>query len=113
MKKYGENMATMVKNMNDNQNKLIEILDKVFIYTVDASTNTKSITIHPKLSVKELEEIIALARKYIVNIMVGCENDFLTTLQSFEAIVENLIREGIENKVSNIRKQELANLTNK
>ena len=112
MTNYGNAMAVMVKNMNENQSKLIEILDQVFIYRIDPDSDKKTITLHPDLSNEKLEEIISLARKYIVNIIVGCENDFLVTLQSFEAIIEDLIKTGIEDKISNIKQQEIEKLSN-
>ena len=112
MSNYGSTTANMVKNMNDRQNKLIEILDKVFVYQVDSDvSNKKFITLHPNLSNEKLEEIISLARKYIVDIIVGCENDYLLMLNSFEAIIESLIKKGIDNKIANIKKQEEEKLT--
>ena len=106
MSNYGSTMANMVKNMNEKQNKLIEILDQVFVYQVDPGSNKKLITLHPNLSNEKLEQIITLARKYIVDIIVGCEKDFLVTLNSFEAIIESLIKKGIDAKIANIKKQE-------
>ena len=50
MTSYGNAMAEMIKNMNERQNKLIEVLDKVFVYRVDPGTNKKFITLHPSLS---------------------------------------------------------------
>lgn len=110
MKQYGEVMAKMIKNMNERQNKLIEILDQVFVYRVDPGSNTKFITLHPNLSNEKLEEIITLARKHIVDIVIGCENDFLITLNSFEAIIESLIKKGIDDKIANLKQQELEKL---
>jgi hypothetical protein len=107
MSQYGEVMAKMIKNMNERQNKLIEILDQVFVYRVDPGSNTKFITLHPNLSNEKLEEIITLARKHIVDIVIGCENDFLITLNSFEAIIESLIKKGIDDKIANLKRQEL------
>lgn len=106
MSNYGSTMANMVKNMNEKQNKLIEILDQVFVYQVDPGSNKKLITLHPNLSNEKLEQIITLARKYIVDIIVGCEKDFLVTLNSFEAIIESLIKKGIDAKIANLKKQE-------
>ena len=111
MANYGAAMGNMIKNMNDKQNKLIEILDLVFVYRIDPGSNNKNITLHPNLSNEKLEQVITLARKYIVDIIIGCEKDFLITLNAFEAIIESLIKKGIDNKVANIKKQELEKLT--
>ena len=84
----------------------------MFVYQVDSDvSNKKFITLHPNLSNEKLEEIITLARKYIVDIIVGCEKDYLLMLNSFEAIIESLIKKGIDNKIANIKKQEEEKLT--
>jgi hypothetical protein len=108
---YGAKLSKMIQNMNTNQNKLIEILDKVFVYRIDPKTQNKIITLHPNLSIEKLEKIIEKSREYIVNIFVGCENDFMSTLGAFEAIVEEQIQKNIEQKIKLLRQQEEEKLT--
>lgn len=112
MTRYGNAMSIMIKNMNDRQNKLIEILDKVFVFIIDKSQNVKEITIHPELNNQRLEDIINLARKYIVDVIIGCEKDFINTLNIFEGIIEELIKNSIENKIQNLKEQELEIISN-
>lgn len=106
MKIYGERMSKMIETMNTNQNKLIEILDEIFVYRLDKKTGNKIITIHPKLSTQKLEKIIEKTRKFIVNIFVGCEESFVSTLEAFEAIIEEQIRKNIERKVQLLKQEE-------
>jgi hypothetical protein len=106
MKIYGERMSKMIETMNTNQNKLIEILDEIFVYRLDKKTGNKIITIHPKLSTQKLEKIIEKTRKFIVDIFVGCEESFISTLEAFEAIIEEQIRKNIERKVQLLKQEE-------
>ena len=105
MSQYAKNMATMVKNMNDKQNRLIEILDDVFIYYVNPDDNKKTITIHPELTNDKLDILVDRARNYIVDIMTSCENDYTNTLQSYEAIIAHLSNKINVMKTQNIQKQ--------
>jgi hypothetical protein len=108
MQNYAEKVARMTQNINYQNNKLIKILDEIFVYRIDPETKNKEITLYPKLNMEKLNSIIKIARNIIIELYVGCENDFLKALQSFETVVENQIKKNTENKIRNIKKtQEL------
>ena len=95
-KKQGlfEKYATHIKNMmtttNSNRNKLIEIVDSIFVYGVDESTPQSkkySIIINPKLTEDKLVELTDETRNIIVSLYLTCENDFAKGVNIFEAIV--------------------------
>lgn len=105
METYAKSMKSMISNMNERQTKLIKILDEIFVYGVDQHTHTKYITIEKSLNSKKLEKLIQKTRQYIVNILIGCEEDFVQTLQSFDAIIEEQIQNTLKNKIENIKRQ--------
>lgn len=96
----------MNKNIEESQKKLLGILDALFVYRIDPETKNKDITLHPMLTIQELDNLVETARGILVSLYVGCENDYLKTLESFEAIVERQIQKSIERKIENIRKVE-------
>jgi hypothetical protein len=106
IKKYGEKLAIMTKAMNDRQNELIKVLDDVFVYRVDPDTKNMEITLHPDLTVNKLDKVVKKTRKIIVNLYIGCEKDFLSTLEAFEAIVEKQIKDNTERKIQDIKSQQ-------
>lgn len=111
MDTYATSMKTMVSNMNERQNKLIEVLDELFVYGADKATNTKFITLEKSLNSDKLEKITNKTRQYIVDVVIGCEEDFLTTLKSFDAIIEEQIQKTLESKIADIKKQQETLLT--
>ena len=84
---YADNLANMLRKKEANQNKLLEVLDKLFAFQIDHKTEKKIIIIHPKLTSEGLDEAEALARKYIRELYIGCEEDFIKGIDIFEAIV--------------------------
>jgi len=103
---YGERMAEMMKHMNASQNQLIKLLDELFVYRIDPTTQQKEITLHPNLTTEGLEGIVERTRKILLDIYIGCEQDFLKTLEAFEAIIEDQIQKTTERKITNLKKQE-------
>lgn len=104
-KKYAEQMKVMSSNSANIRNQLISILNRVFIYKLDQKTKNKIIDINPKLTYESLDVIIQDARKIIVSLYVTCENDYINTLNIFEALVEDQIKRNTLRRMSNIEKQ--------
>jgi hypothetical protein len=97
-------ISIMAQNTKQNQMKLLEILDGLFVYRVDPVTKNKEISIHPLLNQDKLNEYVTKARELIVSLYVSCENDYLKTLETFEAVIEQQIKENMERKIENIKK---------
>lgn len=95
LKNYGNHIRKMMKNTKENQEKLIEVLDKMFHYDVDPIKKTKALNIHPELKLKQLKELIITTRKTILKIFIDCENDYKKGIQLYRAITldKKLIQE--------------------
>jgi len=98
-KEYGTHLATMMKNVSQSQNKLVDILQSLFVETQDGS-----ITIHPLLNYKKLDSYVNKTREILVAMYVMCEEDFKKGLQLFEVIVENQVKENTKRKIENLEK---------
>ena len=98
-KEYGTHLASMMKNVSQSQNKLVDILQSLFVETQDGS-----ITIHPLLTYKKLDSYVNKTREILVAMYVTCEEDFKKGLQLFEAIVENQVKENTKRKIENLEK---------
>ena len=97
--KYATHVKNMMKSTEENRDKLIEIIDEIFVYGVDENNPQKkrySIIINPKLTDSKLEDITDRTRNIIVSLYLTCENDFAKGVNIFEAIVE-------KNELSNNR----------
>ena len=92
MKEYATNLRNMIKNVNKIQKKLLDILDKIFVYDKDPEfpDNEEIIRISPNLTEKLLQTYINTSRQLIVQLYIDCENDFLEGVKIYEAIIENI-----------------------
>jgi hypothetical protein len=92
IKEYAKNLRNMIKNVNKIQKKLLDILDKIFIYDKDPEfpDNEEIIRISPHLTEKLLQNYIDTSRKLIVQLYIDCETDFLEGVQIYEALIENI-----------------------
>jgi hypothetical protein len=103
--KYADNITKMIQTAADNQSKLLDIINELFTYVNDPYTGKRVIRINPKLTDELLQKAVEKTRKYIVNLYVKCENDYVTGVQLFEAIVESKIIETTEKQIENLKKE--------
>jgi hypothetical protein len=103
--KYADNIKKMIQSAADNQNKLLDIINEIFTYVNDPYSGKRVIRINPKLTDELLQKAVEKTRKYIVNLYVKCENDYITGVQLFEAIVESKIVETTEKQIENLKKE--------
>lgn len=103
--KYADNIKQMIQSAADNQYKLLDIINELFTYVNDPYSGKRVIRINPKLTDELLQKAVEKTRKYIVNLYVKCENDYMTGVQLFEAIVESKIVETTEKQIENLKKQ--------
>ena len=100
---YAQNMASMIDNTNRNQNELLKILDKMFVYrNID---NVQQVSINPKLDVVLLQNIVVDTRVAIINLYLDCEEHYINGIKIYEAIVENNIRITLESQIKFLQKQ--------
>tara|TARA_A100001015_G_scaffold237421_1_gene270010 strand:- start:584 stop:2062 length:1479 start_codon:yes stop_codon:yes gene_type:complete len=93
-KQYTDNVKIMMSNIEGNQNKLMEIINKLFVYSsqnqeINESTTKHLIIVNPKLNQESLTNLVNETRKIIISLYATCEENFLTGLKIFEAIVAN------------------------
>lgn len=99
---YAEHIKAMMQTTEINQNKLISVLDKLFVIVLNPNTKKKETVINPSLNEKVLQELIDIARNVIVEMYVKCEDDFIKGLQIFEAIVEKQIMDTSQIQIKNM-----------
>jgi hypothetical protein len=88
--KYAENLRQMIDNSNKNQDKLTDIINKLFSHTEDPQTRKKVVRVSPELTEDELQNTVVEARKLIINLYLTCEQDFDTGVSIYKAIVDQL-----------------------
>ena len=98
-KQYAENMKQMLNKANTNQEFLLDVLNKLFVYMTDPQTKKKIIRINPKLTEELLQETVLETRAIIVNLYLTCETDFANGIKIYEAIVDKKIIETIQSQV--------------
>lgn len=102
---YAKQNAEIMATIERKQNKLIDILEEVFIYQVDKETQERKIIIHPRLTMNKLDQIVERARNIIIDLYVGCENDFMKLLKIFETLVEKQILLATEMKMKQLQQE--------
>ena len=103
--KYAENIKKMIQSAADNQYKLLDVINELFTYVIDPYTSKQVIRINPKLTDDLLQQAIVKTRRFIVDLYVKCENDYVTGVQIFEAIVESKIIETTQKQIDNLKKE--------
>ena len=98
-KQYAENMKQMLDKANTNQEFLLDVLNKLFVYMTDPQTKKKIIRINPELTEELLQEVVLETRAIIVNLYLTCETDFANGIKLYEAIVDKKIIETIQSQV--------------
>ena len=105
--KFADNVKTMLRNTKTNQQQLLAILDKLFVWvetpskfaSTDSSLDSKMVTINPTLTSKSLQSLVEQTRKLIIKIYLQCEREYQDGLKLFEAIVgERMLKNSIAKK---------------
>jgi hypothetical protein len=108
---YAENIQKMIQNAADNQSKLLSVINELFTYVIDPYTGKKVIRVNPKLNDTILQKTIEKTRRFIVDLYVKCETDYVTGVKLYEAIVESKILETTQKQIENL-KTEAAKIIN-
>lgn len=90
-KEYVNHTKAMIEHANASQDKLLEVLDKLFVFSYDQVDKKKRIIINPALNDESLQVLVDDTRKLIVNLYLTCERDFVDGLKIYEAIVEKQV----------------------
>jgi len=90
----------MMAHTNENQNKLLEIVESIFVVTINPRSKRKETVIVPSLTYEKLQKLVEKARRIIIDLYVRCEDDFIKGLEIFEAIVSKQIMETSKEQIS-------------
>ena len=85
---YADNLRKMIDNANLNQDKLTEIINKLFSYSEDSQTKEKVVRVNPELTEAGLKQIVIDTRALVVKMYLTCEEDFEEGVKIYKAIVE-------------------------
>jgi hypothetical protein len=102
---YAENTKKMIQSAADNQSKLLNVINEIFTYVIDPYSSKKVIRINPKLTEESLQKAIENTRKFIVELYIKCEIDYVNGIKLYEAIVESKILETTQKQIENLQKE--------
>ena len=103
--KYADNITKMIQSAADNQHKLLEVINDLFTYVNDPYSGKRVIRINPKLNDVLLQKAVEKTRRFIVDLYVKCETDYVNGVQLFEAIVESKIVETTQKQIETLKKE--------
>jgi len=102
---YAKNIKDMIQNASDNQNKLLSVINDLFVFVDDPYSDKKKIRVNPNLTEEYLQKIVEKTRKIILELYVKCELDYVNGIKLYEAIVESKILETTKKQIDNLEKK--------
>lgn len=102
---YADNLKKMIQTTNKNQEALLTIINRIFVYVIDPQTNKKQIRINPSLTEDKLQEIVQETRALIINLYLTCEMNYVNGLNIYEAIVDQTIFDTLQNQENYLKKK--------
>ena len=103
--KYADNIKNMIQSAADNQSKLLSIINDLFTYVIDPYSGKKVIKVNPKLNDDVLQKSVEKTRRYIVDLYIKCENDYVNGIKIYEAIVESKILETTQKQIESLKNE--------
>jgi hypothetical protein len=104
--KYAKNLKQMIYNAQTNQQKLLSIINELFVLVSEPYGENKKIRVNPKLTDTILQSLMDKTRNIIIQLYVTCEKDFEKGIHLYEAIVERKILETTKHQISNLLHKE-------
>lgn len=92
-REYALHIKNMMTKTAENQDKLVAVLNNMFTMSKDKESGKTITVLDPGMSESKLQDLVAQTRGLIIDLYVGCENDFLEGVKKFEAIVEAQMNE--------------------
>jgi len=102
---YAENTKKMIQTASDNQSKLLSVINELFTYVIDPYSGKKVIRINPKLNDEFLQKAVEKTRRFIVDLYIKCETDYVNGIKLYEAIVESKILETTQKQIDNLKNE--------
>lgn len=101
---YANNMKQMVKNANENQEQLLNVINKLFVYSINPTTKEKEIRVNPILNEENIHTVVLETRAIIMKLYLTCEIDYVNGIKIYEAIVEDKILETSQKQIDHLGK---------
>jgi hypothetical protein len=101
----------MLNKAKANQELLLDVLNKLFVYMTDPQTKKKIIRINPELTEELLQETVLETRAIIINLYLTCETDFANGIKIYEAIVDKKIIDTAKSQIETMEKTREALIT--
>jgi hypothetical protein len=95
----------MIQTAADNQSKLLSVINELFTYVIDPYSGKKVIRINPKLNDELLQKAVEKSRRFIVDLYIKCETDYVNGIKLYEAIVESKILETTQKQIDNLKNE--------
>jgi len=105
-RKYADNLNEMKRYAALNQEKLMDIVSKIFVYTVNKKTGKKQIRINPRLNDAMLDNLIQQSRTYISQLYVNCQQSYDKGVHLYQDIVESIISKTLDKRIDNAENEE-------
>ena len=102
---YAQNTKKMIQTAADNQSKLLSVINELFTYVIDPYSGKKVIRINPKLNDELLQKSVEKTRRFIVDLYIKCETDYVNGIKLYEAIVESKILETTQKQIDNLKNE--------
>ena len=102
---YAENLKKMIQTANKNQEELLKIINRLFVYVVDPETKKKQIRINHSLTEDSLQDVVIETRSLIINLYLTCEVNYVNGLNIYEAIVDQKILDTLQNQTQYLEKK--------
>jgi hypothetical protein len=98
---YAQNIRIMMKNTSEGQERLLEILNLVFLPKDDDKFKISS-----ELNEELLYALVGETRKLIMNLYLTCERDYLNGIKIYKQLVNQIEYENTERQVQNLENQQ-------
>jgi hypothetical protein len=103
---YALHIKEMEERTRVNQNKLLKVLDELFIVKKIENANAKpSITLNPDLNDRKLQRLAQTTRELIIQLFTTCEKDYKDGLKIYQRIVDNKLQNFIPIKKKELREE--------
>jgi hypothetical protein len=100
---YANNIKNMINDAANNQYKLLYIINELFVFVKDPYSEKNVIRVNPNLTDELLQNIVFKTRKYIINLYLKCETDYVNGMKIFEAIVEQKIFDTTQKQIQTLK----------
>lgn len=100
-KLYAQNIRNMMKNTSEGQQRLLEIINLIFVPKDD-----NKFIISPELNEELLYTLVSETRKVIMDLYLTCERDYLNGIKIYKELVNKIEYANTERQIKNLENQQ-------